>query len=103
MKTKLSELEYAQLHRKHKKKLKVDKIHARLRIELPDLTEERHKMELDKWYNAIPLEKKQAFLDYLWDGKKLGEAAELAGIESEAAHQVIIRNIEKIMARKVTE
>lgn len=103
MKEKLSELEYAQLHRKHKKKLKRDKTYAKLRWELPDLTEERYKMELDKWYNAIPLEKKQAFLDFMWGGKKLGESAELAGIPVEAAHQVIIRNIEKIMARKVTE
>lgn len=103
MKEKLSELEYAELHRKHKKNLKQDKIYVKLHMELPDLTKERYQMELDKWYNAIPLEKKQAFLDFLWDGKKLGEAAELAGIPSEAAHQVIIRNIEKIMARKVTE
>jgi DNA-directed RNA polymerase specialized sigma24 family protein len=103
MKVKLSELEYAQLHRKHKKKLKRDKIYAKLHMELPDLTEERYKMELDKWYNAVPIEKKQVFLDHLWDGKKLGEAAQLADISMEIAHQVIIRNIEKIMARKVTE
>lgn len=99
--SKLSELEYAQLNRKHKKKLKVDRLHAKLQIELPDLRKERREMETDKWYNSVPLSKKQEFLDLMLAGKNLGEAAKAVGIDSEIASQVILRNMGSIFPTKV--
>lgn len=100
-KVKLSELEMAQLNRKHKKKLKIDKIHAKLYLELPDQMSERRKMEQDKWYGSIPLSKKQEFLDLMLAGKNLGEAAAAVGIDTEIASQVILRNMGQIFPNKV--
>lgn len=101
MDNKLTELEYAQLSRKHKKKLKIDRLHAKIKIELPDLREERRKMEQDKWYHSVPLSKKQEFLDHMLAGKNLGEAAKLVGIEVDIASEVILRNMVEIFPRKV--
>jgi len=98
---KLTELEYAQLHRKHKKKLKVDKIHVKLNLELPDLRTERAQIEQDKWYNSVPLSKKQEFLDLMLAGKNLGEAAKAVGIDTDIASQVILRNMGQIFPSKV--
>lgn len=99
--SKLSELEMAQLNRKHKKKLKIDKLHAKLYLELPDQYSERKQMELDKWYGNVPLSKKQEFLDLMLAGKNLGEAAKLVGIDTEIASQVILRNMGQIFPTKV--
>lgn len=98
---KLTELEYAQLHRKHKKKMKIDRLHVQIQREVPDLREERRKMEQDKWYGSVPLSKKQEFLDHMLAGKNLGEAAKLVGIDTEIASQVILRNMIEIFPRKV--
>lgn len=100
--SKLSELEYAQLSRKHKKKLKMDKLHAKLQMELPDLRTERRQLETDKWYNSIPIERKQEFLDLMIkQGKNLGDAAKAVGIDTEMASQVILRNMGSIFPTKV--
>lgn len=99
---KLTELEMAQLNRKHKKKLKIDKLHAKLYLELPDQRTERRQMEQDKWYNSIPIEKKQEFLDLMIkEGKNLGDAAKAVGIDTEMASQVILRNMGSIFPTKV--
>lgn len=99
---KLSELEYAQLNRKHKKKLKMDKLHAKLHLELPDQRTERRQMETDKWYNSVPIEKKQQFLDNMLIHKmNLGDAAKAVGIDTEIASQVILRNMGSIFPTKV--
>lgn len=97
----LSELEMAQLRRKHKKKLKIDKLHAKLHLDLPDEYRERKQMEQDKWYNSVPLSKKQEFLDLMLAGKNLGEAAKAVGIDTEIASQVILRNMREIFPTKV--
>lgn len=100
--SKLTELEYAQLNRKHKKKLKIDRLHVKLQMELPDLRTERRQMETDKWYSSIPIEKKQEFLDLMIkEGKNLGEAAKSVGIDTEMASQVILRNMGSIFPTKV--
>jgi len=101
--TKLTELEYAQLHRKHKKKMKIDRLHVKIQREVPDLREERIKMEQDKWYGSVPLSKKQEFLDLMLSGKSLGDAAKEVGIDVEIASQVILRNMDQIFPRKVKE
>lgn len=45
--------------------------------------------------DAVPLEKRQELIDYMYkDGKTLGEATELAGIDSDAAMVIINRQIE---------
>jgi hypothetical protein len=101
MDTKLTELEYAQLHRKHKKKMKIDQLHVKIQREVPDLHKERIQMEQDKWYNSVPLSKKQEFLNHMLDGKNLGEAAKAVGIDTEIASQVILRNMGQIFPSKV--
>lgn len=99
---KLTELEYAQLARKHKKKRKIDRLHEKLQMETPDLREERKKIEQDKWYGSIPIEKKQMFLDLMIKGDmNLGDAAKAVGIDTEMASQVILRNMVSIFPTKV--
>jgi len=87
-----TELELAIMWRKRKKKLKHDKLCAKLGIETPEQAKERYEEDMDFFYNAVPLERKQFFLDLFNKGIPLGKAAEETGIDMEIATQVIIRN-----------
>jgi len=69
-------------------------------------TDERMKMredELDYDYKNTPLEKKQKFLDLMQAGRNLGQAAAEAGITTEIAAQVIVRNTIDIWPTKAVK
>lgn len=55
-------------------------------------TQERED-EFEYDYKNTPLETKQKFLDIFNSGKNLGEAAKEAGISTDIAAQVIVRNL----------
>lgn len=40
-------------------------------------------------------EKRQQFLDKIWDGKTIGESCELEGISFDAANGILLQNIER--------
>lgn len=76
------------------KDVRLEKAYLHFGLESPKLSEERRKREFEAQYSAVPLEKKQAFMD-LWrnGGIGLGDAAEKVGITTEVASQVLLRNV----------
>jgi hypothetical protein len=86
--------------------LKKDKLYAKLGIETNEAWHERYHREKDAAYNAVPLEKKQAFLDlFNKGGKNLGECCREIGIEADIAAEIIMRNKEEyqLWPTKVTK
>lgn len=51
----------------------------------------------------IAKEKKQQFPDLMWQGKNVGQASEIVGIDSSVGAQVIIRNAGSMFPIKVSE
>lgn len=78
-----AELRYKQLLKKHDD---IDYKTSRQRMQ-----EREDVFEYD--YKNTPLEAKQKFLDIFNSGKNLGEAAHEAGISTDIAAQVIVRNL----------
>ncbi len=56
---------------------------------------EHIKIKRQQVYDAIPQEKKQAFLDNVRKGKTVGESYKLAGLNQEEGFAVMDLNIEK--------
>lgn len=103
MKKPLTELERAMQARERKKKLRVDRAYDSLGMETPDQWKARYEREQDEAYKAVPIEAKQKFLDLFNQGIPLGKAAEMAGIDSMIAAQVIVRNAVQLTPTKVRE
>ena len=53
------------------------------------------KIKRQQVYDAIPQEKKQAFLNNFWEGKTVRESYEAAGLTQEEGFAVMDLNIEK--------
>ncbi len=51
--------------------------------------------ELKRKVMALPKERRQEFLDYMWQGMKLGDAAAKAGIEFYEAATLLDMNIKR--------
>jgi hypothetical protein len=52
------------------------------------------KTENEMKAKALPQEKRQEFLDLMWKGELLGDAAEKCGIHSDVAAAILMMNIE---------
>lgn len=50
--------------------------------------------DCDKAANALHKEKRQAFVDHMLKGEKLGKSADLAGISFDAANGIMRQQIE---------
>lgn len=61
----------------------------------PTKTGEQIQAEWDAEAMALPKEKRQEFLDYMWQGMTLGEAYKKAGITFNAALSLVKLNIEQ--------
>ena len=44
----------------------------------------------------LPIEKRQEFLDYLWEGMSVGDAREKAGLSFDQASGVVMLNMKKV-------
>lgn len=96
----LAKMKYKFANRKKiaedKKKAKLDKLYTKLGMETSEETRQRLDWEREEAYKAVSLEKKQQFLDLMHQGKNVGEASEIVGIDSMIGAQIIIRNYETI-------
>lgn len=101
MKKHMTELEIVLQNRERKKKLRSDILHDKLGIETTEQTMARLKKEREDAYAAVPIEKKQMFLDLFNGGYKLGQAAEKAGIDIIVAAEVILKNAVELIPTKV--
>ena len=79
-----------------KRKAKLDKLYTKLGMETHAETTARLEWEREEAYNAVSLEKKQQFLDLMNQGKNVGEASAIVGIDSMVGAQVIIRNAQTV-------
>ncbi len=103
----LAKMKYKLANRKKiaedKKQAKIDKLFKQLGMETRAETEARLQWERDEAYNAVSLEKKQKFLDLMWEGKNVGQASAEVGIDSMVGAQIIIRNGNSTFPTKVKE
>lgn len=83
-----------------RKQAKLDKLYKKIGMKTDAERRAEQQYLLDKEYEAIPLEKKQRFLDLMHQGKTVGEAAQEVGIDSLMGAQVILRNAVEIMPTK---
>jgi hypothetical protein len=88
---------------KEKKDAKLDKLYKKLGMETHAETIARLDWEREEKYNAVPLEKKQKFLDLMWEGKNVGQASEEAGIDLDIGAQVLLRNAVSVFPTKAKE
>ncbi len=58
--------------------------------------EENYKERCERKAKAVPLEIKQKLLDLLREGKTVGEAGELCGLEFEEYSQIVYENISEV-------
>lgn len=86
-----------------KKAAKLDNLYKKLGMETNAETKARLEWEREEKYKAVPLEKKQKFLDLMHSGKNVGQASAEAGIDSDIGAQVILRNAVSIFPTKVKE
>ena len=86
--------------KKAKQEVKMDKIYKHFGMETTQETRDRLQYEQDQAYEAVSLETKQKFLDLMWEGKNVGEAAEAVGIDSSIGAQIILRNAVSVVPTK---
>jgi len=105
----LAKMKYKFANRKkiaeEKKQAKLDSLFKKLGMETSKETRDRLDWEREEAYKAVSLEKKQQFLDLMHQGKNVGEASAIVGIDSMIGAQVIIRNSDTIdlFPKKVKE
>lgn len=101
----LAKMKYKLANRKKiaqdKKHAKIDKLFTKLGMETSSETKDRLQWERDEAYNAVSIEKKQQFLDLMWKGKNVGQAAAEVGIDSMIGAEIIIRNGNSTFPTKV--
>jgi hypothetical protein len=85
-----------------KEKAKREEAYLKMGIEPFEAVWARKQKEQEAEYAAVPLETKQKFLDYMAEGKTVGEARDLTGISLDVACKIIIKNKEsyEIFPRK---
>lgn len=86
--------------RKAKESAKLDKIYKKLGMKTDAEAKAEAQYKLDAEYESISLEKKQKFLDLMWEGKNVGDASKEVGISSMMGAQIILRNAVQSMPRK---
>jgi hypothetical protein len=77
---------------------KMQKAAKKLGIALKTSEEIRKEIEDEnqRQYDSTTKEQRQQFLDLMHSGEKLGKAAEKIGITSEAAAQIMLKNIREV-------
>lgn len=92
----LAKMKYKLANRKKiaqdKKQARIDKLFTKFGMETESETKARLEWEREEAYNSVSLEKKQQFLDLMWQGKNVGEASAIVGIDSMIGAQIILRN-----------
>lgn len=86
--------------REDKKQAKLDNLFKKLGMKTASESKAEREYLENAAYEAIPLEKKQKFLDLMWAGKNVGEASKEVGIDSMMGAQIILRNAVSIMPTK---
>ena len=84
-----------------KKQEKLDGLYKKLGMKTTAEAKAERQFLEDQAYDAVSLEKKQQFLDLMWEGKNVGEASKIVGIDSMVGAQIILRNAVSVFPTKV--